>query len=75
MSEQAFGAPGTPPTWSSSHKDIVTTALDPSRRWVTGGHGSNTDVLGPTTARPQIRDLPFNPVAKRPCNDAKRCRK
>jgi glucoamylase len=31
MTEQAFGAPGMSPTWSSSDKDFVTTALGRSR--------------------------------------------
>ncbi|MEO8211596.1 MAG: glycoside hydrolase family 15 protein [Myxococcales bacterium] len=75
MSEQAFGAPGTPPTWSSSDKDIVTTALGPSRLWVTVGHGAINEVFWPTTGRPQIRDLTFYLVGKGSFVDLKRVRK
>ena len=36
---EAFRSPGIKPTWSSSDKDFVTTALDGSRLWATVGHG------------------------------------
>ena len=54
----APGAPGLPPTWSSSDKDFVTTALGgASRLWATGGHGMLNEVYWPSTGQPQIRDL------------------
>lgn len=55
----APGAPGIAPTWTSSAKDIVTTALGPSRVWVTLGHGIVNEVYYPTTGQPQLRDLGF----------------
>ena len=36
---EAFRSPGIEPTWSSSDKDFVTTALDGSRLRATVGHG------------------------------------
>lgn len=59
MTEHAFGWPGAPPTWSSSDKDLVTTALGSSRLWVTIGHGVINEVFWSSTGRPQIRDLTF----------------
>ena len=32
---EAFGWPGIAPTWASSAKDLVSTALGPSPLWVT----------------------------------------
>lgn len=58
-SGEAFGAPGSAPTWTSSAKDLVTTALGPSRVWATIGHGILNEVYWPETGRPQIRDLGF----------------
>jgi glucoamylase len=58
-SAEPFGAPGIAPTWSSSAKDLVTTALGPSRLWVTIGLGIVNEVYWPTTGEPQIRDLGF----------------
>ena len=55
----AFGAPGIPPTWTSSAKDAVTTALGPSRVWATVGFGILNEVYWPATGRPQVRDLGF----------------
>ncbi|MEO8090535.1 MAG: glycoside hydrolase family 15 protein [Gemmatimonadales bacterium] len=55
----AFGKPGISPTWSSSAKDLVTTALGPSRIWATLGHGIINEVYWPATGEPQIRDLGF----------------
>ncbi len=55
----AFGAPGISPTWSSSDKDFVTTALGGTRLWATVGHGIINEVYWPTTGHPQIRDLGF----------------
>jgi glucoamylase len=47
------------PTWSSSDKDMVTTALGTSRVWATLGHGILNEVYWPSTGSPQIRDLGF----------------
>ncbi|MDE3103285.1 MAG: glucan 1,4-alpha-glucosidase [Chloroflexota bacterium] len=47
------------PTWSSSAKDFVVTALGPSRLWATLGHGIVNEVYWPATGMPQIRDLGF----------------
>ncbi len=55
----APGAPGIAPTWTSSAKDLVTTALGPSRLWATLGHGIVNEVYYPTTGQPQVRDLGF----------------
>jgi glucoamylase len=55
----APGEPGMRPTWTSSAKDMVTTAIDTSRVWVTLGHGILNEVYWPATGRPQIRDLGF----------------
>ena len=57
--ELAFGAPGVGPTWSSSAKDLVATALGPSRLWATVGFGILNEVYWPATGLPQIRDLGF----------------
>lgn len=51
--------PGIPPTWSSSAKDLVSTALGPSRLWATFGHGIVNEVYWPSTGQPQIRDMGF----------------
>lgn len=56
---RAPGCPGVAPTWSSSDKDLVMTALGPSRLWATLGHGIVNEVYYPTTGQPQIRDLGF----------------
>jgi glucoamylase len=56
---QAFGAPGIPPTWTSSAKDLVTTALGVSRVWITFGYGIVNEVYWPATGEPQVRDLGF----------------
>lgn len=55
----APGGPGIAPTWTSSAKDLVATALGPSRVWVTFGHGIVNEVYWPRTGLPQIRDLGF----------------
>ena len=55
----AFGKPGVAPTWTSSAKDRVITALGPSRLWATIGHGILNEVYWPATGQPQIRDLGF----------------
>ncbi|MBO1438003.1 glycoside hydrolase family 15 protein [Meiothermus sp. CFH 77666] len=56
---EAFGAPGIAPTWASSDKDLVGTALGTSRVWFTLGHGILNEVFWPSTGEPQIRDLGF----------------
>jgi glucoamylase len=56
---EAFGWPGIAPTWTSSAKDAVTTALGPSRVWATVGFGILNEVYWPATGRPQVRDLGF----------------
>ena len=55
----AFGAPGIPPSWTSSDKDLVGTALGSSRVWFTLGHGIVNEVYFPRIDIPQIRDLGF----------------
>jgi glucoamylase len=55
----AFGRPGIAPTWSSSAKDLVVTALGPSRLWARLGHGIVNEVYWPAKGLPQIRDLGF----------------
>ena len=56
---RAFGKPGLAPTWSSSAKDLIVTALGPSRIWATVGRGILNEVYYPSTGQPQIRDLGF----------------
>ncbi|MGE5151373.1 MAG: hypothetical protein ACM3II_14735, partial [Rhodospirillaceae bacterium] len=56
---QAPGGPGVPPTWTSSAKDMVGTALGPSRVWFTIGYGIVNEVFYPRVDLPQIRDLGF----------------
>ncbi|HYQ88626.1 MAG TPA: glycoside hydrolase family 15 protein [Candidatus Binatia bacterium] len=58
-SGSAPGKPGIAPTWCSSAKDMVLTALGPSRIWVTLGYGIINEVYYPSTGEPQIRDLGF----------------
>ena len=53
------GKPGIDPTWSSSAKDMVSTALGASRLWATFGYGIVNEVYWPSTGQPQIRDLGF----------------
>ena len=55
----APGAPGVPPTWTSSAKDMVATAIGSSRIWVTLGYGTVNEVYWPSTGEPQLRDLGF----------------
>ncbi len=72
---EAFGAPGIAPTWSSSDKDFVTTALGSSRLWATIGHGIINEVYWPSTGQPQIRDLGFYLVGNGRWIDLKRERR
>jgi len=53
----APGAPGIPPTWSSSDKETVGCALGSSRLWFTIGGGIINEVYYPRLDIPQIRDL------------------
>ena len=55
----APGKPGISPTWTSSAKDMVGSALGPSRLWFTVGHGVVNEVYHPRLDSPQIRDLGF----------------
>ncbi|SDD47262.1 glycoside hydrolase family 15 protein [Belnapia rosea] len=55
----APGAPGIRPTWTSSAKDIVGTAIGSSRLWFTMGYGIVNEVYHPRVDMPQIRDLGF----------------
>jgi glucoamylase len=55
----APGGPGIRPTWTSSAKDMVTTALGTSRVWVTLGYGIVNEIYWPATGTPQVRDLGF----------------
>src|ERR1700739_3626539 len=72
---EAFGGAGIAPTWSSSDKDFVTTALGSSRLWATIGHGIVNEVYWPSTGQPQIRDLGFYLVGNGRSIDLKReCR-
>ena len=56
---EAPGAPGMPPTWCSSAKDMVGCALGSSRLWFTLGYGIVNEVYYPRIDIPQIRDLGF----------------
>ncbi|MGA3004595.1 MAG: glycoside hydrolase family 15 protein [Acetobacteraceae bacterium] len=55
----APGSPGIRPTWTSSAKDLVGTAIGPSRLWMTVGFGIVNEVYYPRVDAPQIRDLGF----------------
>jgi glucoamylase len=57
--EDAPGAPGIAPTWTSSNKDLVGTSLGPGRLWFTLGFGIVNEVYYPRVDIPQIRDLGF----------------
>ena len=57
--QHAPGAPGIAPTWTSSAKDLVSTALGSSRIWATFGFGIVNEVYWPSTGQPQLRDLGF----------------
>jgi glucoamylase len=75
MSGTAFGAPGLAPTWCSSDKDFVTTALGASRLWATVGHGIINEVYWPSTGQPQIRDFGFYLIGATRWIDLKRVRR
>jgi glucoamylase len=55
----APGGPGISPSWTSSAKDMVSTALGAGRLWATFGYGIVNEVYWPSTGEPQIRDLGF----------------
>jgi glucoamylase len=55
----APGGSGLPPTWSSSNKEVVGTAISSSRLWFTIGGGIINEVYWPRVDLPQIRDLGF----------------
>jgi len=59
IGDEAPGAPGIPPTWCSSAKEMVGCALGPSRLWFTIGRGIVNEVYYPRIDIPQIRDLGF----------------
>lgn len=59
LTAEAPGAPGIPPTWCSSAKDMVGCALESSRLWFTMGYGIINEVYYPRIDIPQIRDLGF----------------
>ena len=75
MSDTAFGSPGVAPTWSSSDKDFITSALGSSRLWATIGHGIVNEVYWPSTGAAQIRDLSFYLVGDASWMDLKRVRR
>ncbi len=59
-SPKAFGAPGIPPRWTRSAKDIVGTAYStPSHVWYTISNGVLDEIYFPTIDMPQVRDLQF----------------
>ncbi len=59
MAGPAPGGPGIAPTWSSSAKEAVGTALRSSRVWFTVGRGILNEVYWPRVDRPETRDLGF----------------
>ncbi len=71
----APGAPGMRPTWTSSAKDVVTTALGTSRVWVTIGYGILNEVYWPATGRPQLRDLGFIVAGPKGWTEVKRAQR
>jgi glucoamylase len=73
--DEAPGAPGNPPTWTSSAKDMVSTALGSSRIWATFGYGIVNEVYWPSTGEPQLRDLGFIIKGPKGWTDVKRARR
>jgi glucoamylase len=58
--DDAFGAPGVAPKWTSSSKDLVGTAYSASSRvWWTTSHGILNEIYFPTIDTPQTRDMEF----------------
>jgi glucoamylase len=72
VSGTAPGWPGIAPTWTSSAKDLVTTALGRSRVWASIGHGILNEVYWPSTGEPQVRDLGFIVAGPRGWHELKR---
>lgn len=72
MDGEAFGAPGIAPTWASSDKDFVTTALGNARLWATIGHGIVNEIYWPSTGRPETRDIGFYLIGRDRWVDLKR---
>ncbi len=72
MDGEAFGAPGIAPTWASSDKDFVTTALGNARLWATIGHGIVNEIYWPSTGRPETRDIGFYLIGQHRWVDLKR---
>jgi glucoamylase len=57
---KADGAPGIPPRWTRSAKDIVGTAYaTASRIWFTASAGVLNEIYFPTIDLPQVRDMQF----------------
>jgi glucoamylase len=57
---KAYGAPGIPPRWTRSAKDIVGTAYSTSSRvWFTVSKGVINEIYFPTIDMPQVRDVQF----------------
>jgi hypothetical protein len=51
-------APGAEPRWTSSEKDVASTAYATSSKlWWTLSHGTVNELYYPTIDRPQVRDL------------------
>lgn len=72
MDGEAFGAPGIEPTWASSDKDFITTALGHARLWATIGHGIVNEIYWPSTGHPQTRDIGFYLIGDKRWVDLKR---
>ncbi|MDA8363230.1 MAG: glycoside hydrolase family 15 protein [Gammaproteobacteria bacterium] len=53
----APGQPGIAPTWTTSAKDMVGTALGPARVWFTTSFGILNEIYYPRADIPQTRDL------------------
>lgn len=70
--QHAPGSPGVDPTWTSSAKDLVATALGSSRIWATFGFGIVNEIYWPSTGQPQLRDLGFIVKDKRGWTEIKR---
>jgi glucoamylase len=59
-SPQASGAPGIPPRWTHSAKEVVSTAYSTaSRLWFTVSGGVVSEIYHPTIDRPQVRDMQY----------------
>ena len=56
---EAHGAPGIPPNWCISAKQMVGTSLGHARVWFTIGQGILNEIYYPRVDIPQVRDLGF----------------